>query len=64
MLSDGIYCPSAAPGVLAGEALEFLRWVVAYDPIWSQHSAYSGGLVGVDIDESTKAITFFPRKGY
>ena len=62
------YCPSIllvptpAPDVLAHEALELLRWGVAYDPIWNQHSAYSRGLVDAEVDERNKAIVFLPRR--
>jgi len=62
-------CPSTllvrtpAPDVLASAALELLRWGVAYDPIWNQHSAYSRGLVDIHVDERNKSITFLPRCG-
>src|SRR5262249_35861085 len=53
--------PMPDPGVLAREALELLRWGVAYDPIWNEYSAYSRGLINVDVDERNKSITFLPR---
>lgn len=54
--------PSAAPHVLAHEALELLRWGVTYDPIWNQHSAYSRRLVRAEVDESESVITFLPNR--
>ena len=62
------YCPSRlvvptpAPVVLAGEAMKLLKWGAAYDPIWNEHSAYSRGLVGADVDELNKTITFLPQR--
>lgn len=61
-------CPAAlvvpAPqGARAlNEALELLRWGVAYDPLFGEHSAYRGKLVTVDVDESAKTITFQPNR--
>lgn len=54
--------PTPAPDVLAREALELLRWGVAYASIWNQHSAYSRHLVDVEIDERNKIITFLPQR--
>lgn len=57
-------CPHAfvvpAPQGAQGwnEALGLLRWGAAYDPIWNQHSAYRGRLAELDVEESTKTITF------
>jgi len=55
--------PTPAPEVLGREALELLRWGVAYDPIWNEHSAYSRGLADAEVDERSKVITFLPRRG-
>ncbi len=54
--------PMPAHDVLAYEALELLRWGVAYDPIWNQHSAYSRGLVHAEVEEQEKTITFLPQR--
>ena len=42
------------------EAMELLRWGVKYDPLWNQHSAYSGKLVQMEVNRPTKLITFKP----
>lgn len=54
--------PTPESNVLAQEALQILRWGVAYDPIWNQHSAYSRGFVHAEADEQNKTITFLPRQ--
>jgi hypothetical protein len=56
-----LVAPTPVPNVLAPEALELVRWGVAYDPLWNQHSAYSRRLVKVEVDEQSRTITFLPR---
>ncbi len=52
--------PAPQSNQALNEALELLRWGVEYDPLFGEHSAYRGKLVEVDVDESTKTITFQP----
>jgi len=55
-----LHVPTPPADQLAREGLDLLRWGVTYDPLWNQHSAYSGGLATMSLDERAKTITFSP----
>jgi len=59
---ESILTPGPVFRGLQDEALELIRWGVRYDYLCGQHSAYSQGLIDVEINEATKTIRFLPKQ--
>jgi len=59
---ERIITPRPAFRRLQDEALELIRWGVTYDHLCSQHSAYSQGLIDVEINKAARTIRFLPKQ--